>query len=348
MRILAVNAMLLAVGLLALELVFGSWIRDNRIQQLNLITDRFYLHDVSSLYDNGGRPVEYRRDRYGLRGAYEDPASIDVLTVGGSTTDQKYVGEGETWQDVLRDRFARDGRMVSVVNAGVDGHSTIGHLRSFDWWFPSIPGLAPHYVLFYVGINDVHVESQREYDRLAQPDTRTALDWIRERSGLYYMYRTLRGIWLAEQKQVGHRRVDFGTVTWVDAPLRRGHALRSADRRRAYANRLKRLARLTRELGAEPVFVTQTLMSSREVDGRLVGVEGVGSNGLDANIILGLFNATTLQVCREVRAICVDLARELRPEFDDADFYDFSHTTPRGAAKIGAYLYRSLRDELEF
>jgi len=55
-----------------------------------------------------------------------------------------------------------------------------------------------------------------------------------------------------------------------------------------------------------------------------------------------------MATCRALRAICIDLATDLRPVLTDSDFYDFSHTTPGGAAKIGAYLYRSLRDEIEF
>jgi len=349
MRLVAINALILLIGLAALELIFGSWIRDNRIRQLNLITNRSYSHDVESLYDNGGRPVEYRRDAYGLRGDYASPSEIDILTVGGSTTDQKYVSEGLTWQDQLRNRFAADGRDISVVNAGVDGHSTIGHLRSFEWWFPHIPDLSPTYVLFYVGINDVHVESQEKYDDLEKDDSpKTVWEWLRERSGLYYGYRTLRGMVRAESRKVGHRKVDFDELVWVDAPLRRNQAARSKARRRQYANRLKKLAQLTRSLGAEPIFVTQLLMSSKVVDGKIVGIQGTPSNGIDVYRILELFNQTTMQTCNEVGAICVDLATELRPELTEDDFYDFSHTTPSGSAKIGAYLYRSLRDELEF
>jgi hypothetical protein len=349
MRILAVNALILLLGLVIVELVFGSWVTDNRIQHLNLISGQSYVHDVSSLYDNGGKPVEYRRDDYALRGDYDSPDQIDILTVGGSTTDQKYVSEGQTWQDQLRNHFASDGKNIRVVNAGVDGHSTVGHLRAFDWWFPNIPNLAPRYVLFYLGINDIHIESQREYDAIGNRDApANATDILRERSGLYYGYRTLRAMFRAEQRNVGHQRVDFERVVWVDAPVRKHHAARSAGRRLAYASRLERLAERTRSLGAEPIFVTQLLVSSKEVDGTTFGIQGTESNGVDVFIITRLFNETTMETCRALRAICVDLATDLRPELTDRDFYDFSHTTPSGAAKIGAYLYRSLRDELEF
>lgn len=347
MRVIGFNLLLLVIGLWALELVFGSWISDNRIRNLNLIVDELYVHDVESLYDNGGRGAVYRRDEHALRGEYADPASIDILTVGGSTTDQKYISEGETWQDVLRDHSAAAGRALRIANAGVDGHSTIGHLRAFEWWFPKIPGLAPRYVLFMVGLNDIHLESKREYDRIEARRTSFG-DALRERSAIYGAYRTLLGIRRASERKVGHRRIDFENLVWVDEPVRRDHAENSAARRRQYANRLRGLVEATRKLGAEPIFVTQLLRSSRPVDGVLLGAAGEGSNGIDGHIVSSLFNETTLEVCRAADAICLDLAAEMRPIFEDGDFYDFSHTTPAGAAKIGDYLYRSLRDELEF
>jgi hypothetical protein len=352
LRVLGVNLGLLLAGCLVLELGFGSWLVDRRISNLNLLRDRLLVHDVSSLYDHGGEPVVYRRDAYGLRGGYSSPAGIDILTVGGSTTDQKYLSEGDTWQDVLRAGFTRDGRDVSVVNAGVDGHSTRGHLRSFEWWFPTIPGLAPDFVLFFVGINDVHLDSQDEYDRLLRDDPQELSDpsWaalIHERSALFSAWRTLRGLYEAERRGVGHRRIDFTSVHWVDTPARSRHARRSLARRLAYARRLRALVEETRALGAKPIFVTQLTRSWKPLDGAIVGTAGSDdANGVDMYTITSLFNETTLEICRELHAICIDLARDLRDAFEDTDFYDFVHTTPSGARKIGDYLYESLRDDL--
>lgn len=350
-RLVGVNLLVLLAGVIVLELCFGSWIADNRIRNLNLVSNRLYVHDVSPLYDNGGEVVVYERDAYALRGEYSSPAEIDILTMGGSTTDQKYLSEGQTWQDVLRADFARDGRDVSVVNAGVDGHSTRGHIRSFEWWLPTIPGLAPKYVLFLLGVNDIHLDTQESYDRLERPAHDASLaDTLRERSALVYALRTLRGILRARETQVGHRRVDFEAVQWVDAPVRDHHAERSAARRQAYAQRLRRLARETRAIGAEPIFVTQLMRSWKLVDGHIVGTSGGAdpeANGVDMYTIMSLFNRDTLRVCRSVKAICFDLASALQPQLVDADFYDFIHTTPSGARKIGDALYAALKDELE-
>jgi hypothetical protein len=67
---------------------------------------------------------------------------------------------------------------------------------------------------------------------------------------------------------------------------------------------------------------------------------GLKINGMDQCIMMQLLNKRTLDFCRSNQGICIDLAGEL--EFDDTDFYDFYHNTPRGAEKIGQYLNQKL------
>jgi hypothetical protein len=71
------------------------------------------------------------------------------VTVGGSTTDQRYVGDGDTWQDVLR---ARSG--LAVANAGIDGMSSYGHIVAITEWLHRLPDFSPRFYLHYIGVND--------------------------------------------------------------------------------------------------------------------------------------------------------------------------------------------------
>ena len=46
---------------------------------------------------NAGKVITYKRDPHGLRGAYRgNPAVIDVLVMGGSTTDERFLHNRET------------------------------------------------------------------------------------------------------------------------------------------------------------------------------------------------------------------------------------------------------------
>lgn len=330
-------ALAFALPVAAVEIVLGSWFFDaNGLRFLNVPRNIVVQHDTSSLIDGGGIAV-YRRDRYGLRGDYGVPSEIDVLAIGGSTTNEGFVSEGQTWVDVLRRELNRLGRSLNVVNAGVDGHSTVGHIRSFEVWFPRIPELRPSYVIAYVGLNDVEVEAYETYNAIDSAGIWTRLTRaLKSNSALVNLYRRLRGV------QMVH---GSGAVTGefvFDDPESANHEMRYIHRLGAYEGRLRHLQSLIRKFGAIPIFVTQPRGNYRVLDGH---VFGLSPRAVDTYIVTRLFNDKTLKLCRETGGICIDLAAEL--QFEDGDFYDLNHTSPRGSEKIGSYLARKLHDLLD-
>jgi len=349
--ILAVNALVLAAGIVAVELIFGGWLDPRQLNRLNLITDQAYRHDVSGLYAADKPYITYSRDKYGLRGAYASPDKIRILTLGGSTTDQRYIADGETWQDVLQRKFQQAGLAVPVANAGVDGQSTFGHIADFKWWFPDIPGLAPEFVLFYVGINDYHIDAAERFDRLVSDGKNPDIaDRIRENSAIWNLYRTLHGVYNAlVVSRIGHQRVKFGELKWVREPLQRDYAF-MAPRLAAYAERLRLLADLTRKMGATPIFVSQPTRHYRFTAQGIEGwaeatpYDGRRINGVDFYHLMRALDGAARAVAAEKGAIFVDLAQ--RSEWADGDFYDLVHMTPQGAAKVGQFLYEALKNEV--
>ena len=139
------NIGLILAGFVVLELLFGSWI-GNRDPDV-LLTKPRGIVDAGGLYDDpSGTVVVYSRDEYGLRGPYHDISEIDVLTIGVSTTDQRYITDGRTWQDALSQAGVEAGHALQVANASVDGQTTYGHIKSFESWFSAIPDLRPSVV----------------------------------------------------------------------------------------------------------------------------------------------------------------------------------------------------------
>ena len=197
LRIVAVNAVLLVFGLGLVELAAGSWFDAGALGDLDIPAYREQSVDVSGLYPGGG-VVRWRRDRYGLRGRYPSPGRIDILAVGGSTTAESLINDGETWTDTLARTLSAPGRPVHVANAGLDGHSTFGHAKALRQWFPRIPGLKPRLVLFHVGINDAVLAdaAPNHYDSF---EPRTMAQRLRNRlyndSALYHLYRRARGLY---------------------------------------------------------------------------------------------------------------------------------------------------------
>ena len=285
---------------------------------------------------------------FGLRGSHSTPDQIDILTVGGSTTDQRYIRDGETWQDILQRHFERAGVPNLVSNAGIDGQSTRGHIKNFSWWFPLIPGLAPEFILLYTGLNDLHIDAGYIYDNLqGERGNSDFLQRVRKDSALLHLATTLRGAWKAMAVKAVHRPVDFKALQWTGRALQDDYRF-AQPRIDAYADRLRILADMVYDIGAKPIFVSQPSRQYRVVPQGIEGQSTVSSydgreiNGADYYHTTRSFDDAMGTVASEKGAIYVDLASHAG--WEDADFYDFSHMTPRGAEKVGSLLYDALRD----
>ena len=248
----------------------------------------------------------------------------------------------------MRRQFAAAGRPMTIVNAAVDGQSSYGHIAVFDRWFPTIDGLKAKYVLAYVGINDVGLHVGNKYDDMRSPElSRRIADYVRNKSAIYELYRTLRGMMIAREAKLihgGNPPPGDGWTDWravSDPVAAEGELIAMVV---GYRERLRRLAKRIRNFGAEPIFVTQPSSEFRVTDGRVWVPTRDGRPHPVGYTNLAPFNQATMEICAEVHAICIDLAAGL--DFEPGDFYDRVHNTPVGTKKIGQYLFEALRDRI--
>ncbi len=80
-----------------------------------------------------------------------DESTFRVFAVGGSSTEQIFIGDKRTWTHLLQAQLdAGTDKNVEVINAGVAGTRAKHHLATLDAILPYEPDL----VLFTMGIND--------------------------------------------------------------------------------------------------------------------------------------------------------------------------------------------------
>ncbi len=356
-RVIAVNLALLATLTVLAELVFGSIFFG--VNYGVLVVDRNVSRRFDATDRYGGGITEYSRDEHGLRGDYPGPSKIDILTMGGSTTNEILIDEGKTWSDRLGREFADAGRPMAVVNAGVDGQSTVGHLKVFDLWFPKIPDFRPRFILANIGINDLsHLLGDlppNKWEVMVERN-KTIKQYLKNNSALYGLYRTAKGMIRARNAMLVHSWLG-GPTEWKPPALAPDVA--AAERKfapflDAYGDRVRELIGRIRGLGAKAIIVTQHTAHYRLQGGRVFGrvmkerYENIwmgrtvnkGSVDIGPYEALMAHNRRAMKICRQAKAICIDVSRDLI--FGEGDHYDLSHTTPKGSAKLAKFIFERL------
>lgn len=352
-KVVFYNIIVLLFGVFIIEIMFGNWFDDNNLNKLNLIKDRKLVYN-QNLY-NGNSIVEYTRDKYGLRGDYDDIGDIEILTMGGSTTDQRYITDGETWQDILSNQFKSAEKNIDVVNAGIDGQSTFGHIKNFQYWFNNIDGLKVDYILMFVGVNDFYNEGNTGFDDLTG-EQKSFSRYLKENSAVWHTLRVVKGIiWANFVVNVGHRKINFDDFKWTSEPLIKNKSEYldvTKERLKAYEKRLEQLFSEIKTFGSKPILVTQNHRRYyTDKEGKVIGLledrvyDGVNYNGVDMYFMMKLFNKKAMEACEANNGICINLADRLLLNNDD--YYDWVHNNPKGAKKIGNFLYDELNGQLE-
>lgn len=342
MRVVGYNILVFVSLFLIIEVIFGDWIFGPDLGSLNISVNSVRIDEDSPYYPAGSKVV-YKRNEYGFRGEGA-PEQVKVLVVGGSTSNDRVSDDRDMWTAVLQKSLRTSGWQGSVWNAGVDGHSTVGHIRSFEMWFPEVPNLKPDYYLFYVGINDRGVSE----DDLPQPDSMTSpsfwrriTTYISNHSFFVQGFKRAKGLLAARNIGVVYGDLNFreNAPKYVESDI--NSEAYKADQKMldSYHARLKVLHDIVKQNGAKDIYVTQPVGLVQKDRDKLKVIENSGADHVYWS--MQDYNQVLMDHCHLVEAICIDLAGEI--DFESHDFYDAVHTTPVGSKKIGEYLAQKLR-----
>jgi lysophospholipase L1-like esterase len=280
-----------------------------------------------------------------LRDNCKSTSAINILTVGGSTTDLRYISDNRTYQAVLQNLLnSTTDKEICISNAGVDGHSTFGHIASFTDWFPLIPNLKPKYILFYVGINDAGIrdDPSKGYDQKVESEL---MKQLRERSAIYSLLKTADNLLIEKTRRpyAGHKIKQPRDIDYTEKHLNIESTNLIHENTLKFRQRFNVLMKLTKEYGAIPICVSQPHLFVKNNISAILGLpeafkyKGKTFNGLDYNASIKSINSAMKDLCLNYNGIYIDIASKY---FTDSDFYDVVHMTPKGEEVLANYLYQ--------
>lgn len=276
----------------------------------------------------GFRGPEWPRDRQTIR----------IMAIGGSTTECALVLDGKTWEDELQRRVQNFHRPVWINNAGLDGHSTFGHLALLNQY---VLKLHPDICIFLTGANDLGRTDLNSYDITIINKRKDWVTWMAYHSRLanlmVNLYRTHRAkkLHLVHVQRFSLESAPrvYDTDSAIDAGLAKERPLAMR-----YHDRLLHLVRLCRQNGIEPVLMTQPLLLGEGTDSLTgVNLETAGFNEQTSGKILWkrleLYNEQTKAVATAEHVFFIDLAHQLPKS--SRYFYDPWHYNNEGCHKVG-------------
>ncbi len=296
--------------------------------------------------------IVHTKNQLGFRG--ENPPDslqevLSVIAVGGSTTECYFSTDGKDWPSMVFEELKGTFQPFWGNNAGLDGQSTFGHNVLLN---DHLLKLEPKVLLFYVGINDIGYQEPNSFDRNTWQDHNPTLKtWLIHHSELFNTLYNLMRAYRAKRYKLTHN-LELDLKAEEHLPLSPQQVAQKVEKYRqasylsGYRRRLQSLIDTCRRHGILPVFMTQPVLYGKGVDS-VTGVDlgtlkiWADANGEVVDSILGLYNETTRQVCRENHCPLIDIAVQF-PK-NSRYYYDYYHYSNEGNLLLKKLVLRQLQ-----
>jgi len=272
------------------------------------------------------RPFAIAHDSNGIRGPERTITNLKrlvvIATVGGSTTYDPALPNGQTWSDDLERQL---GPGYAVINHGVPGYSTVENLLQTLFYLETY-GVPPHCAVYYVGWNDIHNAHLPDLDpAYANFHLLSQTESFVRKKPLEVSFSPLARI-VNRTLQAAFDTVPFAPNFLNDPPVP-GTDVRLEQ---IFRRNLEAIAAINKERNIVSIFVGQVLnrakLQSKERYGWLPLVRDV-----DVWPLQDHFNAIL-----KATADSIGVSSFIPPidEFQDDDFADQGHFSAKGAAKF--------------
>jgi lysophospholipase L1-like esterase len=347
-KIIIYNFLIFFIVVVIAEIFTGIiFFNKNKIDCLYLQCNESYimkdvrLHNTYTNYN-----VLYSKDKFGFRGRKNSLNNIDILTVGGSTTDERYLKLEDTWSQQLEKRLNKKYPNLDVVNAGIDGQSTNGHIWNFLNWFNKIDNFKTKYIIFYIGINEILYEQNKfnqnifdnEIDISELNFFKKIKFFLKKNNGLIFKtYKSIKKVSSNDEYNVGHN--PLRNLNKYQEPIENFSIL--LEKEYLFRDNLNKLYKYTRDLNSIPIFITQKTLRGTKNNDIILSISKEDYFSYEKRIAKIIIN-----FCFKKNLFCIDLNEELN--FIETDFYDLVHTSPKGSEKIAEYIFQNIHKRISF
>ena len=321
------------ICLLVVEIFFGFWFEKDNFGPY-MREHRLKKNPVVLTYKDIKYDYIYKRNYYGFRGEEIDPSLIQAIMIGGSAIDERYKPEEFTITGNLNVLLKQKGYDFKIINAGIEGQTTFGHIYNFNHWFPKVKNFSPKLYIFYIGASDYGGLSKDKEDQVAlgadghikNPDKlEIFFDNLKSRSFFYDKLRILKQKYYLtdkimrydhdyyNEKQINeYQYIDYNKALLIHdiEVLKSKNEIKILN----YLNRIKILNEHVIKNGGVPIFINQVL-----------------SNGLKVGDLF-IHNYELIEYCQKENLHCIDFAKKFRGKLDY--WYDGTHTTALGSKAI--------------
>ena len=341
-KVISINIFIFIILVVFIELFFGYWfdknnlgpyVREHRLRKTNYITT----------FENKEYNFTYERNYYGIRGKDFPPEKIEIIMVGGSTTDERYKPIEFTIAELIGSELKKDNKDIKIFNLGIEGQSTNGHLVNIDYWFKKIPKFKPKYIIYYIGINDQYLEDIN-YNKFVDGnilniDKKTAFyDNFKSRSITYDLLRKTKHKFIKPKlsftydfdKSINdpkNKNIEFLDYDQFSKNLNKNLIQNHKKLVDQYTVRVQKLYDKTIEFGSTPIFVNQLTAAGY------------------FNEKLAALNTALIDYCNLQKYFCIDVSKKLKGKKEF--WWDGIHTTPKGSLEIAKIIAPELKKILD-
>ena len=330
-KIFLINILVLFISILIIECFFGYWFENKLSEKLS--SERNIERIYKFNFSNHKGTSFYKRNNHGFRVSKKElnKSNPDIIFVGGSTTNQKFLN----YEDTIVGRLQENFKKIKIVNAGVDGMSILGHINSFQLWFDQIDNFNPKYYIFYIGINDQGNLKKKNIvnsiDNLIESSSKNNfIEYLKSNSFFYNKLRKVKTIlFIRTGNDLFSNNVNDGEMVYGE---------RTTKDFKYYSNFENNDEQTTLNEYYNSLLIDLT-SKVKERNSEIIYITQVSGTGMNKNLYI--IANTIVSHCRNYKLNCINLAKKADLNYED--FYDWNHLNPKGSKKVSDFLIKEFQ-----